>query len=83
MASVCGRRDGALCGLDAPLPTLRQQFPECPVWTVAHEIGHFISNADGPSHDDKSSDLMYGDSTPTPGTILRRKRIQRFGRDDK
>jgi hypothetical protein len=51
--------------------------------TVAHEIGHFISNSDGPSHDDKSSDLMYGDSTPTPGTIVRRKRIQRFGRDDK
>src|SRR5215211_6189614 len=46
VARVCGRRDGALCGLDAPLPTLRQQFPECPVWTVAHEIGHFISNAD-------------------------------------
>jgi hypothetical protein len=49
--------------------------------TVAHESGHFISNSDGPSHDDKSSDLMYGDSTQTPGTILRRKRIQRFGRD--
>src|SRR5215216_536871 len=34
-----------------------------------------MQRADGPSHDDKSSDLMYGDSTPTPGTIVRRKRI--------
>jgi hypothetical protein len=44
--------------------------------TLAHEIGHFVSDLNGPSHDEKPTDLMF---TPhTNGTQLRRERIQRI-----
>ena len=43
--------------------------------TLAHEIGHFIC-PDGSGHDGKATDLMYGDSSKTPGTEIRGARTR-------
>ena len=45
--------------------------------TLAHEIGHFVSNGNGASHDSRPTDLMYDTIGRTLGNAIRRDRVWR------